>query len=269
MPFRSHIITAARDLSRVVPGKAPFEHLRRGLEHLDVWVVLTEFRVEQIKPHVMQNKPHVVEINPRVIEINQYVMQNNGRVVELTLPVREHNPFVVMLDIASPGVTAADNFRRGCAAGDAEGCWSLGLLTLADKNDQEGAHWMELACEGGAKLGCSQYVKLVEQGRGVPADPARAVALLTASCDDGNAVACNDLSMDYVTGHSVAKDTAKGVALLERSCVLGDNGQCATIAMRYERGIGVAADPTKAALYYSKACQAGIAPACSKVQGKP
>ena len=172
-----------------------------------------------------------------------------------------------------PGASNAETFRRGCFAGDAESCWGLGLITLAGggvpRDEPAGAQWMELACLGGAHLGCSHYVNLVDKGRGVPADPARAVAILTTACDGGDAIACNDLSAYYVGGHNVPKDVAKGTALLERSCVLGNIPQCQTIAMRYEMGLGVTANPAKAKLYYSKACEAGITPSCAKVQGKP
>lgn len=173
---------------------------------------------------------------------------------------------------AMPGAAKVDvfaMFKRACAGGDAEGCWSLGSLFNLGlgvrKNDLEAMRAYELACQGGAKLGCTSLATMIDTGRGTPSDPARAAALLRASCERGFSHACGALSSHYFTGRGVPRDPAAGIDALARACGGEDRGSCLTLAMRYTTGTGVPQNESKARELFTRACDGGIEPACTQV----
>jgi len=171
---------------------------------------------------------------------------------------------------ATPGTNVVALFRRGCRGGDPEACWGLGAIFSdgaagVPTNDVEAVRWLALACEGGARLGCSYYAKILDAGRGVPADPARAVALLVTACDGGQASACVALADDYFQGHSVPRDRTKSLGLLERGCQLGDASTCLLAGNRRHMGMGGPPDPAIEKVMFTNACKAGIAVACGMI----
>ena len=170
-------------------------------------------------------------------------------------------------------VRQGELFQRACLGGRAEACSSLGALyegaAAGGAPDYvEAANWYRLACDGGARHGCTQYAVLLDKGRGVPADPARAVALLTASCDAGYATACGQLSNNYFGARAVARDDAKGMALLLLACKLGEPESCFNAGNRLSAGIAVTKDQVAADTLWTKACDTGFKKACGLVQKK-
>jgi TPR repeat protein len=158
--------------------------------------------------------------------------------------------------------------RRGCAAGNAEGCWTLGTLYEEGrglpKNDAEAIRYYKFGCDGGARHGCSSYAKALEEGKGTSSDPARAIMVLQNACDRGYSASCSALSERYLLGKGVARDVTRGVSLLERACEGSEAGSCLPLGMRYDQGIGVAQDKARAARYLTRACEAGLTMACQR-----
>jgi TPR repeat protein len=73
--------------------------------------------------------------------------------------------------------------------GDAEGCWSLGMLFEQGlgvrQNDMEAMHAYELACDGGAKLGCVSVAKMIDTGRGAASACSNPWSSCSARCTSG------------------------------------------------------------------------------------
>ena len=162
--------------------------------------------------------------------------------------------------------------KRACAGGSFESCATLGKLYEtglggAPQNDAEAVKLYELACNSGeTRRACVSLSVMVDRGRGTPADPARAVAILRGACDGGSSDACGMLSLHYLQGQGVARDTAKGIELLVKACEGEDRGSCLPLAMRYQAGIGVPKDPDRAKKYFTRACDAGITVACTQAR---
>jgi uncharacterized protein len=175
--------------------------------------------------------------------------------------------------LAKPGAAKVDvfaMFKRACAGGDPEGCWSLGMLFSnglgVRKNDAEAYRYFELACTGGAKLGCTSLAKAIDEGRGTEADPKRALDLLLATCERGYSDACTSASAFYLAGRGTEKDLAKSAALLKRACEGNDRGACFLLAMRHTLGMGVPKDPALAKTYLTRACEGGVDLACEQLK---
>ncbi len=165
-------------------------------------------------------------------------------------------------------VNVIELFRRGCAGGDAEGCWNLGLLFRdgvgVTKNDAEAVRRFKLACDGGARLGCVSYAQALEKGAGAAPAVEGAIAVLTRACDEGYSASCAELGKHHFMGTGVPADDAKGIALLERACEGTDRSSCLVLGLRYKQGTGVTADRDKALRYLNRACETGDPIACEQ-----
>jgi TPR repeat protein len=83
----------------------------------------------------------------------------------------------------APGVTAeqaAELAQRGRAA-------------LRTDNFRDGAMYLEQACNGGDLGACGLFADLLDRGRGVPEDAARARELFEQACAGGLQSACDRL----------------------------------------------------------------------------
>jgi hypothetical protein len=82
-----------------------------------------------------------------------------------------------------------------CAHGRAASCTSVGLQmaygTFGRTKDEAGAiPFLDKACRGGDARGCHELAVMVEHGRGVAADPARAKELHDKACAGGVKASC-------------------------------------------------------------------------------
>jgi TPR repeat protein len=84
-------------------------------------------------------------------------------------------------DAPTPTVEqAAELARRGRAA-------------LRAHNEKDAASYLEQACNGGELSACSLFAELLDDGRGVPENPARARELFEQACAGGLQSACDRL----------------------------------------------------------------------------
>ncbi|MDF7776245.1 tetratricopeptide repeat protein [Sphingomonas sp. AOB5] len=122
--------------------------------------------------------------------------------------------------LAQPAAQSTWNstLERKCAAKDAAACWTLGETLTA--------------------------------GRGVAADPAKALGAFTRACDLTVAEAC------YIAASrtSSAGNPSGAFALFKKGCEAGLGDSCLSAAIRTETGNGVPADPRLALAYYERAC---------------
>lgn len=138
---------------------------------------------------------------------------------------------------AGASLRGKDNTKRSqlltkaCLAGVLEACGDLGLFWRggnfeSDKPDLPKAlRYSMRACHGGRKFSCGTAAQiLLKGGPGLPADGARAAAILEPLCSgrpiDRNA--CYELGGVYERGDGVPADAAKAKAAYKRSCGNGD-----------------------------------------------
>jgi hypothetical protein len=78
------------------------------------------------------------------------------------------------------------------------------------------------ACDAGEVLACNLFGLMLETGRGVPRDLARAGTLYRLACEGGAAVGCMNLGRLYQAGAGVAADTVRASGLYQVACEAGD-----------------------------------------------
>jgi TPR repeat protein len=122
---------------------------------------------------------------------------------------------------------------------------------------------LERQCETADLEACWLLAGTLIDGRGVPANAARGVALAEQACDGGKADACVDLAARFRDGRGVARDAARSLSLQEKACQLGKLQECLGAASDYENGEGVSPDVARADRLYSTACDHGEVTGCT------
>ena len=85
---------------------------------------------------------------------------------------------------------------------------------------------LDARCVRGGRDACLALGILLQEGRLLPADGARAAALYTRGCEGELAEACVRLGVLYRFGAGVAVDEPRARRLLDHACVLGDPEGC-------------------------------------------
>jgi len=98
---------------------------------------------------------------------------------------------------------------------------------------------------------------MYEQGKGVPADPARAVGYYRQAAEQGDVYAEYNLGVSYETGFGVVMNYHEAVKWYRRAAEKGVDFAQYNLATMYEDGNGVARDAAKAAFWYLKAAEQG------------
>lgn len=95
------------------------------------------------------------------------------------------------------------------------------------------------------------------EGRGRPADPARAQALMREAADGGDVAALGNLAWRLWDGTGVPQDRAEAVAFARRAAVAGHAGGMALLGLALGTGDGVAQDGAEAVAWLERAAAAG------------
>jgi hypothetical protein len=149
-------------------------------------------------------------------------------------------------------------YEKACAGGVGLACNSL-ALDFDSKNSgmadpPKSAKYFERACYDlftGAScviLG-SKYL----EGKGVPKNPTKAIALNMRACNIGYSSGCNNLGKWYLEGNpkaKIAKDAKKGIAVLKGAC---DQGKVGYSCLELAKYFTSKKDPA-AAEYKAKGC---------------
>jgi len=185
-----------------------------------------------------------------------------------------------------------------CDLGHGDACLSLGMILKEPPHEEFGASTARFAraCQFGVAAGCLELGQAIAAGRGVPADRAWGVSLMTQACDMGLPAACVLAGMnlgdpDMVTGKKrldlaearckqgdaegcfkagdlllrdemIPRDEKRAFSYFERACKARHVGGCQGVALGHEHGIGVAADPKRALKIYRAQCDAGDLDSC-------
>jgi uncharacterized protein len=164
---------------------------------------------------------------------------------------------------------AANQYRRACEGGSAEGCGALGWQYstgrgVAQDRVRAGQLYRQ-ACDGGSMDSCFNLGVMLQAGSGVEQDFERALALYHRACDGGSMPGCGRLGVLYAEGAKVEPDYPRALALSRRACDAGHLVSCGNLGSMYEDGLGVAKDDARAAALYGQVCDGGIAMGCEAV----
>ena len=118
------------------------------------------------------------------------------------------------------------------------------------------------ACSEGHPEACSALGVMNEIGVGVPANPARAVALYDRACRSGNVHGCTNLAVARIEGIGGPRDVRLAARLLEPSCDRGDARACLYLARLHDIGEGTSQDHALAGWLFEVACDGEEASAC-------
>jgi len=132
--------------------------------------------------------------------------------------------------------------ERACDLGDAGGCLALAARTPGGPARRT----LERACRLGAADACDALARRA----------------LEARCDGGDAGACVRLASLLEAGRVLVADGARAAALYGRACSGGRQDACVRLGTLHRAGVGVPQDEARARTLYADACRAGEADGC-------
>jgi hypothetical protein len=118
----------------------------------------------------------------------------------------------------------------------------------------EAAALYERACESGVADACAGLSYLVENGKGVAPDAARALALEQRACEAGSAHGCHSLGVSYYRATGVEKDAVRSTRLYERACAGGWKSACRDLGNALADGRAGPADLAGARKLWRQTC---------------
>ena len=132
-------------------------------------------------------------------------------------------------------------------------------------DEQKAVYYYEQACTRSYARACGMLAIAYEDGRGgVPASSKNAMKVRVQACRLGDGAACVEQAARFVDGRGVPLDRGKGVALLNEGCALDLPQPCGVLAFIHHRGQGMPPDLARAKALYTKACTLGLEPACKQ-----
>ena len=92
------------------------------------------------------------------------------------------------------------------------------------------ARWFERAAQAKDDLGAFNLAVMLDEGKLVPEDNAKAAKFYAIAAERGNVDAMVNLAMMLQAGEGVARDTAAARDLLTKAAIAGDDGAIAALA---------------------------------------
>jgi len=111
------------------------------------------------------------------------------------------------------------------------------------------------------------YGKVLEEGRGVTADPDQGFRLIQESADKKYGPAIYEVAVERLQGGRLEKDPEKGMDLMRSAAKLGSRGAQEFLGQAYEKGSGVPVDLEKSRQYF-RLCAADRDSLCQYRLGK-
>jgi TPR repeat protein/serine/threonine protein kinase len=158
---------------------------------------------------------------------------------------------------------------EACAAGRKPSCVRLGALLeqgrSLPKDEARATELYQQACDGGELRGCASLGRAHLRGGGGVKNPRAAVALFTRACDGGDALGCSELAALHESGEGGAlRDGAAAAKLHERACYGGELASCKALGRILAEGrAGLARDEARAIALYQRACDGELLSACN------
>jgi TPR repeat protein len=173
---------------------------------------------------------------------------------------------------AAPLSACPEVGQAPCAGAPASECTDRALAAWAEAQDERGvacvAGMLGEACSLGEPRACGFAGRLSIDGRGVPRDPTRGIAMLARACDDGVVSACQVAVRwlaDPQHAHAVGDSGSLRARLdLEGDCLSGVAEQCFDLGRDYFTGrAGFPRDAARSAAGYARGCALGHREACN------
>ena len=149
--------------------------------------------------------------------------------------------------------------EKACTGGVGLACNALGI-TYGSKNSgllnlAKSAQYYRKACfDAFFGTSCIFLARMHIDGKGMPKNPRKGVALMSRACNLGSASGCNELGKWHLQGNpkaKVAKNPARGVQILKSACEEGKLGYaCLDLADHMKK-----AKNPKASMYKAKGCK--------------
>jgi uncharacterized protein len=169
------------------------------------------------------------------------------------------------LGTARDRVAAVSWLEKGCRLDDARSCGLLaGFLGVGSEGvakDQKRAFELHQKACPRNPASCTVLVGYYFEGKVVPQDKAKAMAMLEMGCRAGDGKGCEDLANRLEKGNGIAMDKARAVETARKACDL-DPMYCETLGAFYIGGTGVAKDSARGESLVEKACNGGSKQAC-------
>ncbi|MGZ8469747.1 MAG: protein kinase domain-containing protein [Gemmatirosa sp.] len=134
----------------------------------------------------------------------------------------------------------------------------LGALAERAGRADSAAYWYELAAQSDSEA-AARLALLLDSGRGVAADPARAVTLLRRAADAGHVPSQRALAERLAQGRGIRKDEATALAWYLRAAGSGDVPSMLALGNAYKDGRGAKKNEGEAAAWWQKAAAQGDA----------
>ena len=115
----------------------------------------------------------------------------------------------------------------------------------------------EAACGAKEAGACHALAGALENGKGAPADAARAATLYQAECDSGGMAGCNSVGNLYDLGKGVPRDSDKALSFFQEACTGEFGPGCVNLGNAFAEGKVVIKDDARAAHFYLQGCNAG------------
>ncbi len=128
---------------------------------------------------------------------------------------------------------------------------------------------LERACSEGESGACGYAAWLLEEGRGLAKDPARAAELQRRGCDAGDKRTCVRFAAKQASGApGVPRNEAQAMATLDSMCKQEHFAACTELAILHARK-PTAKDRARARELLARACDGGDASACNLARSFP
>ncbi|GLC26212.1 serine/threonine-protein kinase [Roseisolibacter agri] len=134
---------------------------------------------------------------------------------------------------------------------------TLGTLAERAGRMDSAAAWFQQASEKGDVESSAQLARMLDEGRGVPADPARAATLLRRAADGGHVASQRTLAERLARGAGVPRDEASAMAWYGRAAGSGDVTSMLALGNAYKDGRGVKKNEGEAVTWWQKAAAQG------------
>jgi uncharacterized protein len=166
-------------------------------------------------------------------------------------------------DTNADAVEAAKWYRQAALQGNMDAQYRLARLVAKGakgltKNQDMAFKLFVSAASGGQAEAQNALGEIYRQGRGVPADFAKAAEWYRKAAQANYAPAQNSLGILYLDGKGVTRDLNEAARHFELAANQGDGWGLNNLGGMYEMGWGVAKDPAKAATLYKQAAAKGI-----------
>jgi hypothetical protein len=158
---------------------------------------------------------------------------------------------------SSACTTWVNVLKGGCQDNSAADCLALGKVLdegrlVAQDRARAGATFGR-ACDLGLKEGCSSLMAFMRTG---------GINVFTTACDHGDGATCFILGSLFSSGLGLPKDPAIAFELFQKSCESGWWRGCGRLGVSYLTGQGTAVDRGLAIANFEKGCQGQNAASC-------